>query len=195
MRYHPGVGLKTRGALPIFRLTPEVVLRPCRLGDAEALFEVIDANREHLRQWLPWLDLNPTSAANTAFLRDTARQHRAGTALRMIIDDRGAIAGIAALENIDRTHRHAKIGYWLAAAHQGRGFMTRAVRALCDHGFGAMGLHRIEIRAAPGNRRSRAVPERLGFTREGQQRQVEWLYDHFVDLVIYGMLATEWNRE
>jgi ribosomal-protein-serine acetyltransferase len=24
-------------------------------------------------------------------------------------------------------------------------------------------------------------------------RQAEWLYDHFVDHVIYGMLASEWN--
>ncbi|MDP9371062.1 MAG: GNAT family N-acetyltransferase, partial [Chloroflexota bacterium] len=42
-------------------------------------------------------------------------------------------------------------------------------------------------------RKSCAIPERLGFAREGTLRQVEWLYDHFVDHHVYGMLAAEWG--
>ena len=71
--------------------------------------------------------------------------------------------------------------------------MTRACRALVDHGFHDMGLHRIEIRVAPGNTRSRAVAERLGFTQEGVLRDAAWLYDHYVDYVVYGMLSNEWQ--
>lgn len=33
----------------------------------------------------------------------------------------------------------------------------------------------------------------MGFKEEGRLRQVEWLYDHFVDHVIYGLLADEWE--
>jgi ribosomal-protein-serine acetyltransferase len=51
----------------------------------------------------------------------------------------------------------------------------------------------VEIGCAPGNRKSCAIPERLGFTREGVLRQREWLYDHFVDHVVYGILAEEWR--
>jgi ribosomal-protein-serine acetyltransferase len=50
----------------------------------------------------------------------------------------------------------------------------------------------VEVRAAPGNRRSRAIPERLGFRQEGILRDAEWLYDHYVDLVVYAMLADDW---
>ena len=43
------------------------------------------------------------------------------------------------------------------------------------------------------NHKSRAIPERFGFKKEGMIRQAEWLYDHYVDHIIYGLLAREWK--
>ena len=56
-------------------------------------------------------------------------------------------------------------------------------------------LNRIEIRCASGNHRSRAIPVRLGLREEGLLRDAEWLYDHFVDHVVYAALAKEWQVE
>jgi ribosomal-protein-serine acetyltransferase len=86
------------------------------------------------------------------------------------------------------------IGYWLDAACRGKGVMTEACRAFIDHGFMHIGLHRIDIRCAPANRKSCAIPERLGFVQEGTLRDAEWLYDHYVDLVVYSMLAPDWKK-
>ncbi|HVJ50737.1 hypothetical protein [Desulfitobacterium sp.] len=36
------------------------------------------------------------------------------------------------------------------------------------------------------------IPERLGFVKEAMIREAEWLYDHFVDHAVYGVLAREW---
>jgi hypothetical protein len=52
---------------------------------------------------------------------------------------------------------------------------------------------RVEIRAAPENARSRAIPERLGFTQEGTLRQVERVGDRYLDNVVYAMLAEHWK--
>jgi ribosomal-protein-serine acetyltransferase len=71
--------------------------------------------------------------------------------------------------------------------------MTEAVRALTTLAFEAWHLNRVEIRVAPGNTRSAAVPERLGFVKEGVLRQAERHGDEFKDSVVYSMLAGEWN--
>jgi ribosomal-protein-serine acetyltransferase len=70
--------------------------------------------------------------------------------------------------------------------------MTAAVTALLRHGFRTLRLNRIEIRAGVRNRRSRAIPERLGFRHEGTLRQAERLAERFVDHAVYALLASEW---
>jgi ribosomal-protein-serine acetyltransferase len=64
---------------------------------------------------------------------------------------------------------------------------------MLDYLFDELGLHRVEIRCGTGNTRSCAIPERLGFTREGVLRQGEWVNDRWVDLVVWGMLEVEWR--
>ena len=50
----------------------------------------------------------------------------------------------------------------------------------------------IILHCASGNLKSRSVAERLGFVQEGILREAEWLYDHYVDLVVYSMLKRTW---
>ncbi len=175
----------------------------CPLGDdaelrlleerhAEALFALVDTNRAHLRAWLPWVDETRTVEDIRAFLRRALRQWADGRGVQCGIWERGLLAGSIGQHPIDWLNRSANLGYWLGEAYQGRGLMTRACQALVTYSFAELGLHRVEIRAAPENQRSRAIPERLGFRQEGVRREAEWLYDHYVDLVVYGLLAGEW---
>ena len=85
-----------------------------------------------------------------------------------------------------------EIGYWIVSGLEGRGLVTRAVRALIDTGFGELGFHRLVIRAGVDNDRSRAIPERLGFTREAIARGEGRGNGGFYDLVVYGLLEDEW---
>jgi ribosomal-protein-serine acetyltransferase len=71
--------------------------------------------------------------------------------------------------------------------------LTKACKKLVTYAFIEYRLNRVEIHCAIGNTHSRAIPERLGFTQEGVLREAAWLYDHFVDHVVYGMLAREWH--
>lgn len=157
----------------------------------QALFDLADANRAYLRKWLPWLDNAATVEGTANFiemgLREAAERH----ALHTGIWQGDRLCGVIGFHHVDWEHRSATIGYWLNAADQGKGIMTASCRALIQHGFNYFQLHRIVIRCATDNHRSRAIPERLGFTHEGVAREVEWLYDHFVDLSIYSLLSTD----
>ena len=152
----------------------------------------MDANRAYLRQWLPWLDQNTRVEHTLAFVQASLRQFAAREGLAGGIRFHGALVGVAGLHRIDWANRRTGIGYWIAETHQGHGVVTRACAGLLDYAFGELGMNHVEIACAPGNARSAAVPERLGFVREATLRQREWLYDHFVDHVVYGMLASEW---
>lgn len=161
---------------------------------APELFALVDGNRAYLRTWLPWLDQSTEVEHTKAFIRGTLQQFAARNGLTCGLWHRGALAGVVGLHYIDWTNRKSSIGYWLAERHQGQGLITRACAALLDHLFGELGLNCVEIACAAENHRSRAIPERLGFSREGVLRQRQWLYDRFVDHVIYGMLASEWRQ-
>ena len=172
----------------------ELELRPLRLGDARDLFALVEANRDRLRRWLPWVDGNQEPADSRAYLLRMREQARAGTGLAFGLRWKGRLVGVAGFVWMDWSHRSAAIGYWLDGGAEGRGFMTAAVSALLQYGFGELGLNRIEIRAGVRNRRSRAIPRRLGFRHEGTLRQAEWVGGRFVDHAVYGLLASEWPR-
>ena len=73
--------------------------------------------------------------------------------------------------------------------------MTAAVKGLVDEGFQQLELNRIQARVAPANYPSQAVCDRLGLKKEGVLRQAEWLYDHYVDLVMNSVLRSEWKAQ
>jgi ribosomal-protein-serine acetyltransferase len=167
------------------------VLRP---DDAGSLFALVDGNREHLRRWLAWVDAQVSVADSLAFIAQADEQLQRNDGFHVGILDGTALAGVIGHVHVDWVNRCTEIGYWLGASFQGKGLATGACRVLVGHAFEQLELNRVEIRCASGNTRSRAIPERLGFTEEGLLRQAEWLYDHFEDHVVYGMLASEWHR-
>ncbi|HEV8571639.1 MAG TPA: GNAT family protein [Actinomycetota bacterium] len=174
------------------RLDEEIELRALDEPDAEVLFELTDRNRDHLRAWLPWVDGTRTVDDTLAFIRSAREQEREGEGFQAGIWYRRELAGVVGYHRIDWPRRRVALGYWLGKEFEGKGIMTRACHALVDHALGELALERVEIRAATKNLRSRAVPLRLGFDEEGMVRRAEWLYDHFVDHVVYGMSRARW---
>jgi len=169
-------------------------LRQINEDDAAPLTELIDRNRKYLKEWLPWLD-NSTSIHDTArFIGRSLEQAWDDNGLTFGIVWDGSLVGVLGQHYLDMLNRRTELGYWLDAEHQGRGIVTRAVARLTDYAINEQDCHRVIIHCAVGNRKSRAVPERLGFVQEGVLREAEWLYDHYVDLAIYSMLKSDWVR-
>lgn len=175
------------------RMAEDAELRLFQMADAEEYFRLIDENRNELKTWLPWLNSNTTPQDTIEYLKYDKKRLTNNQGYTLAILYKGRIAGAISYHDIDWADRKVELGYWLGKQFQGKGLMTIAVRILTDQAFERLNLNRVEIHCATGNTASRAIPERLGFKQEGIIRQAEWLYDHFVDLAIYGMLAEEWH--
>lgn len=160
---------------------------------AEEVFRATERNREQLREWLPWVDRTHSVEEPRQFILKSLEQYANREALSAGIFAYGELAGTIGLHKVDMLNHGTSIGYWLGGAYQGRGLMTRACRAMVSHAFAEYALHRIEIRCAPGNVKSCAIPQRLGFVREGTAREAEWVNDRYLDLVIWGMLVQDWK--
>jgi ribosomal-protein-serine acetyltransferase len=161
------------------------------LRDAEELFALTDENRDRLRPWFPWVDATPALKQTREFIHAAADERERGAGLQCGIREHGALAGVIGLHRCDSVRRCAELGYWLGAAYEGRGLVSRAAAALCDHAFDKLGLHRLEIRCAPKNERSCAVAARLGFVEDGTLREAEVVNGEWRDNVVYSLLAHE----
>jgi ribosomal-protein-serine acetyltransferase len=173
-------------------IAPGARLRLLDEGEAGALTEVIDANREHLGRWLPWAETHGFEDS-VEYLRRKQLQWEMNDGFEGAIELDGRIVGGAGFHRVDWVNRCTSIGYWLAADAQGRGLMTATVRALLDHAFGVWGLHRVFIEVVVGNERSKAIPERLGFRQEAVLREAKLIAGRYEDTLLYAMLAPDWE--
>jgi ribosomal-protein-serine acetyltransferase len=171
----------------------EIDLRLHEPRHADDLFRLVDANREHLRRWLPWVDASTSVEDNRRYIQQMLHALAEGKEYGFAIFYRGELVGGIGLHPIPEI-AEAEIGYWLAEAAQGQGIITRASRALLRFSFDELEMHRVIIKCAKGNARSRAVPERLGFTLEATFRERE-LAPAFgrQDQLVFGLLRSEWS--
>ena len=174
------------------RVDERVVLRQVTEHDAEELSTLIDRNRCYLREWLPWLD-NSNGLHDTArFIVRSLEQAADDNGFTFVIVCDGLLAGVIGQHYLDSLNRRTELGYWLDSARQGRGIVTRSTACLTEYAFAKQACNRVILHCAVGNVKSRAVAGRLGFVQEGILREAEWLYDHYVDLVVYSMLKSHW---
>jgi len=179
---------------PSYQIDSELTLRPFEPDDSEALYRVIDTNREAIRVYMRWVDEVTGPDWATTHI-DQWRQIQAETGtLFLAIELDGALVGSVFHVRPDMKNNVVEIGYWLAAPARGRGVATRAVSKLLDITFDDLGFNRVNIRIAPGNKPSLALAKRLGLEPEGVSRQAWKIRDEYWDSVEFGVLADEWKR-
>jgi ribosomal-protein-alanine N-acetyltransferase len=104
------------------------------------------------------------------------------------------MVGVVSLSNISEWPQlAATTGYWLGAGETGKGFMRDALASMLDIAFEEKKLHRVVANILPANRRSHAVVEALGFTKEGIARGLVEIDGAWRDHTVWSILSTEWR--
>lgn len=107
----------------------------------------------------------------------------------------GELAGEALLWSIDAHNRSAHLGISLRPGSRGRGLGAEVVRLLCHYGFSVRGMHRLQVDTLVGNTAMIRAAKAAGFTLEGTLRGTSWVCGEFLDEVVMGLLAEDWQAE
>jgi aminoglycoside 6'-N-acetyltransferase len=173
--------------------TPRLILRRLRDSDAEAFATY--RSDPAVARYQSWDTPFPIGAAR-AFVREQATADPAWPgwfqyAIELRSD--GVLAGDVGV-NLHENRMQAEIGFALAAAHQGQGYATEAVRRVLTQLFTAAGLVRVSAECDARNDRSARLLERLGFRREGLRIRNTWTKGEWTDDLLFGLLAEDWRR-
>ncbi len=172
-----------------------IKLKQLELSDAPDIFRIIDSQREYLRQWLPFVDYTKEVTDTRLFIISTLETSEKSHDYTFVIHLEGKFVGLIGFKDTDKTNQKTEIGYWLSEEYQKRGIVTQSVRRLVEFAFEELGMNRIQIKCATGNIPSKKIPQRLGFSLEGIERDGELLSDgKFTDLEVYSMLKNNFRK-
>jgi ribosomal-protein-alanine N-acetyltransferase len=179
------------GVFPIL-VTPRLVLREMTFADLDAVlrirgdYEVTKYNTG-----------KPISTRREAeiIIDSIAGDYRQQLSVRwaMALKHNNLMIGMCGFNYWDRISFKASVGYDLARDYWGQGYMPEAIRRIVQFGFEDMQLNRIEADCASINTASVRVLEKVGFQREGLQRDQYFEDGQFYDLMLFALLKREWQ--
>jgi len=178
--------------MKIITVRDNIFLKELEIGDAAHIFKAIDSQREYLGEWLPFVEFTKSVKDSLEYVNTVVSMPENYKEWQFAVFCGDDFAGLAGFKGTDRLNRKSEIGYWLCEEFQHRGIMTDSVRALIKFGFSELGLNRIMIKCAPGNEKSGRIPQRLGFTFEGTERDSEFVKEGvFRDAEVWSLLKKE----
>lgn len=178
--------------MKIITVKDNIFLKELELNDAEHIFKAVDSQREYLGEWLPFVEFTKSVKDSLDYVNSVVTMPEECKEWQFAIFCDDDFAGLAGFKGTDRLNRKSEIGYWLKEEFQHRGIMTEAVRALMKFGFSELGLNRIQIKCAPENVKSNKIPQRLGFTLEGIERESEFVKEGvFRDANVWSLIKKD----
>ena len=163
-----------------------------QFDDAEAIFNIVNSERNYLEDWLPFTAYTHKISDTKDYILSLVNAPAMLFEYVYTIRVNNNIVGMIGFVHTDVHNRKTEIGYWISQKFQQRGIVTKAVRALCKFAFEELNMFRIQIKCAVGNFRSSNIPKRLHFRYEGTERSGELFSNgSFKDLEIYSLLKSD----
>ncbi len=107
--------------------------------------------------------------------------------------DGGLLLGTIRL-TLNPVDNHAEMGYWVGKPYWNNGYCTEAARAVVAYGFEKLDLERIYANYMARNPASGRVLAKLGMIEEGHLRRHRRKFGRYEDLIVCGMLRSEWQE-
>ena len=173
-------------------INEKLYLELIKLSDAETIFNTINAQREYLGEWLPFVPFIKEVSDEENFIKSVLETMEQTQDYVFCIRKEGNFVGLISFIKTDKLNQKTEIGYWISKDYQKQGIVTQATKRMCEFAFTEMEMNRVQIRCAVGNLPSKSIPKRLNFVFEGIERQGERASEGvFRDLEVYSKLKDE----
>ena len=177
------------------RKTPNIVIEKINLERFDDFYNVlVESGKEWFNAGLipkPDLSRDELEHMIKAFI---ALWEQDNAYMFYVLDEQNnQIVGIAALNQIYRTHQMGNLAYMVRTSRTGEGIATEAARLVAQYGFEKLGLQRIEIVANPDNAPSLKVAEKLGATREVLLRNRQLLHGVPCSAYLHSLIPTDFG--
>jgi RimJ/RimL family protein N-acetyltransferase len=179
-----------RDGLPVLS-GKKVVLRELRQSDAASLFAML-TTREVSRFISP-----PPSTVEgfERFVAWTIRQRCAGAYVCFAVTLKGSdtAIGIFQVRQLEADFRTAEWGFAIGSPFWGTGVFQDGAELVLDFAFNALGVRRLEARAAVLNGRGNGALLKMGAVQEAVLRKSFQCNGQYVDQILYTILDDEWR--
>jgi RimJ/RimL family protein N-acetyltransferase len=166
-------GIQVAGSLLPFRFSTErLQLILLRLGDAQDFFELAHRNQEMIRASFPKAGNFQTSGEAEAFIADKVHGSYAGKQFfyGIRLNESDKLLGHLHIKDVNWDTLSADIGYFIDYSQWRKGYASEVVSAALNVLKGR-GFEKATLRTLDDNFPSQGLAEKLGFTKEGYQRQ------------------------
>lgn len=172
-----------------------ISLKTLTSQDSAIFYQAIADNKAHLRKWIPWVDQMNNEQDAIRFLKQGEGQMRIQKCILKGIFYDHELIGCIEMQNWNHELKKANVGYWLVQGAQGKGIMLAVGKRFLAYLFQHLHLNKIELWHMPENLRSATLAKRLGFKIEGVLRDSFLHHGKFCDLVVQGLLKSEFKIE
>jgi RimJ/RimL family protein N-acetyltransferase len=167
-----------------------IIIRPCQPEDAAVICEGVQESMQEMLKWAPWCHPAYAISDCKSWLDSRDQMWSEGIEYDFVVFDAkdNIFLGGCAIDQINRKHNFANLGYWVRTSQEGKGIATATVKLISRFGFETLGFTRLEIVAAVQNKASQRVAEKVGAVREGIHRNRHVVHDKIYDSVMYSLI-------
>jgi len=170
-----------------------ILLRRLEPGDAASFHAAARESVDSVGRWMSWCHADYSMREVAEWFATCEKNWAAGADRDFGIFDAGSneVLGCAGINQINRVHNFANLGYWVRASRANRGVATTTVRLLAGFAFGELKLARIEIVVRVDNIPSRRVAEKVGCKFECIARNRLLFKDRSYDAALYSLIPSD----
>ncbi|MFD0701802.1 GNAT family N-acetyltransferase [Myroides pelagicus] len=125
---------------------------------------------------------------------NSIENHNKGKEVRLAVieKDSGRLIGLVYLTNINYINRTGIMGYMIGESNaRGKGYAKEAVLQLLHYVFQQLGINRVSANVLATNQRSLSAMKKIGFIQEGILREAIFRNGHFIDLISFSILKSD----